>query len=170
MSDQLARLRAELERERWAARHDPLTGALNRRGMIEVLDPAGPPASVGLLDLDRFKRFNEASGLMASGDAALCLLASLLSSGRAGDTVGRWGGDEFVVLFPATDPEGAAARLERFLDEARRLLRIGDEVVTFSAGTAAVTGPGGWRDALAGANRALVEAKAAGRGCVLTAR
>ena len=169
MSDELAGLRAELARERWAARHDPLTGALNRRGLTEVLDRTAAPASLGLLDLDRFKRFNEASGLMASGDEALCLLASLLSSGRAGDTVGRWGGDEFVVLFPATDPGGAAARLERFLDEARRLLRIGEEVVTFSAGTAAILRPGGWREALSEANRALARAKAAGRARVLSA-
>jgi diguanylate cyclase len=162
-------LRAELERERWAARHDPLTGALNRRGLTEVLDAAAPPASIGLVDLDLFKRFNEESGLMASGDQALCLLASLVASGRSGDVVGRWGGDEFVVLFPATDPTGAAARLDRFLDEARRLLRIGDELVTFSAGTAAIEEPGRWRPALAAANRALVRAKAAGRARVLSA-
>ena len=166
---EVAGLRAELERERWAARHDFLTGALNRRGMTEVLDAASPPASLGLLDLDLFHRFNESSGLMADGDEALCLLASLLASGRAEDVVARWGGDEFVVLFPDTDPAGAAARLERFLDEARRLLRIGDELVTFSAGTAPLVAGGrdGWPDALAAANRALARAKRAGRARVL---
>jgi len=167
-ASEIAALRAELERERWAARHDPLTGALNRRGLVEALEPAGPPASLGLVDLDQFKRFNEESGLMASGDEALCLLVSLLASGRAGDVVGRWGGDEFVVLFPDTDPAGAAARLHRFLDEARRLLRIGDEIVTFSAGTAGIEEVGGWRVALAAANRAVVRAKRAGGDRVLS--
>ena len=169
MTSELAALRAELGRERWASRHDPLTGALNRRGLAEVLEPAGPPTSLGLLDLDQFKRFNEESALMASGDEALCLLASLLASGRAEDVVGRWGGDEFVVLFPDTDPGGAAVRLDRFLSEARSLLRIGDEIVTFSAGTASIERVGGWRDALADANGALARAKRAGGALVLSA-
>ena len=170
MTDELANLRAELEQARFDARHDPLTGALNRRGLTEVLDAARPPASLGLVDLDEFKRFNEESGLMASGDEALCLLVSLLASGRSDDVVGRWGGDEFVVLFPDTDPAGASARLDRFLDEARRLLRIGDELVTFSAGTAAIEDAGGWPAALAAANGALVRAKRAGGALVLSAR
>lgn len=96
---------AALERH---ATTDPLTGLLNRRGFLTVLQHAserarraGSPLVLVVLDLDRFKAINDAHG-HAEGDRALQVTADLLrGSFRASDAIGRSGGDEFVIL--ATD-------------------------------------------------------------------
>jgi len=102
------------EHLRELARTDPLTGLLNRRAFEERLEEElarseryGLPLSVLLVDVDGLKALNDQQG-HRRGDAALRHVASALRSGsRQTDITARWGGDEFVVLAPATTrPEG----------------------------------------------------------------
>jgi diguanylate cyclase (GGDEF)-like protein len=110
----------ELSREafRIRAMHDDLTGLLNRRAILEVLDREIARAirsrtalTVILADLDRFKAFNDTYGQM-SGDAALGqAAASLRNAIRDYDHVGRYGGEEFLLILPGLPPHELQARL-----------------------------------------------------------
>src|SRR5205823_90280 len=94
---------------RHRAEHDPLTGLANSRRFTEELGRwisyigrYGGQCAVMVLDLDRFKRVNDALGHKA-GDELLARVAHLLTERlRETDVVGRWGGDEFTVLLPRT--------------------------------------------------------------------
>ena len=153
------------------ARTDPLTGLLNRRGLTEALDRetararrAGGTVALVLLDLDRFKQLNDTHGHPA-GDAALVTVAAVLRGGlRAGDVAGRWGGDEFGIVFVDLPEEVAydvVDRLRANLTHPSRGWR--GRRVSFSAGVAALSGEAAVAaDLMAKADAALYEAKAAG--------
>lgn len=102
------------------AMNDPLTGLLNRAAFAQAFQKElkrasryGRPLAVAMADLDGFKPYNDAYGHPA-GDQMLRTVASLLkSASRAADTVGRYGGDEFVLAMPETDAETAVRMLGR---------------------------------------------------------
>ena len=99
---------------------DELTGAYNRRYLMEALarersraDRLGVPLSVCLIDVDHFKSINDSLG-HAAGDAVLKALPAVLCAGlRAIDVLGRFGGEEFLLILPGTGLEGARAVAER---------------------------------------------------------
>lgn len=173
---------AALARLAAAAVTDPLTGLANRRGFADRAAAAvrecqrrGLPASVVVLDVDRFKAVNDGHG-HAAGDAVLEGLARVLRSGvRAGDVAGRLGGEEFAVLCPGLDPGEAGALAERLRAALREQVPHpagGAAVVTASAGVAALPGiapAAAIAQAIAAADRALYAAKAAGRDRVVLA-
>lgn len=107
-----------IERLAASARTDPLTGLANRRAFERELEQrlaiAFPePFCVIMLDVDGLKQVNDARG-HAAGDAVLKRVASVLSANlRSVDVVTRWGGDEFVLLMPGTDPVGAVSLARR---------------------------------------------------------
>jgi diguanylate cyclase (GGDEF)-like protein/PAS domain S-box-containing protein len=107
-----------------SAERDGLTDALSRRTMMERLDAAAAscgtqPVGLFFIDLDHFKSLNDVHG-HAAGDALLVALAQALQQAvRAEDAVGRFGGDEFLVLASVRDAAGAAALAEHLLHAVR---------------------------------------------------
>ena len=166
--------------ERLAAlvNQDALTGLVNRRGFDEAFRRAWASGvrlqdalAVLVVDVDRFKEYNDALGHPA-GDACLRSIAEILtaSTPRASDVVARYGGEEFVILCPHTDAAGAVALAERVVAQTRAAALPHptspvSATVTVSVGAAAVTcTPDRSAEALlAAADAALYEAKRAGR-------
>ena len=176
---ELAKLHRELDRVSAQARHDPLTGALNRQGMDEAMERElsqvrrkETPLSVALLDIDNFKKLNDTQG-HATGDQALAHLATVArESMRPQDTLARYGGEEFVILMPDTPLErgvDAMTRLQRELT--RRFFLAGTEklLITFSAGVAQLSEGESGADAIKRADQAMYLAKRAGKNRVLAA-
>ena len=176
---QIAKLHLELDRVSVQARHDPLTGALNRKGLEEALEREistfrrkETPLSVALLDIDNFKALNDSLG-HAVGDTALTHLAEVARACmRPQDTLARFGGEEFVILLPDTTMDSgieAMTRLQRELT--KRLFMAGPDklLITFSAGVAQVAPEEPGMDAIRRADQAMYLAKRSGKNRVIGA-
>jgi diguanylate cyclase (GGDEF)-like protein len=173
----LERLRAANEVIEKLARTDPLTLLVNRRGLEESIaherdraERTGEPLSVVALDLDHFKRVNDTWG-HAVGDRLLSAVGEALRAGvRPYDVAARVGGEEFLLVLPATHRERAADVAERLRARVAQLAVEGfPERVTSSAGVAEHA-RGETTDALlARADAALYEAKRLGRNRVVVA-
>lgn len=151
---------------------DVLTGLPNRRAMIRAGEDKDPTLSVALIDLDRFKELNDLYGHDV-GDAALQVFAQTSRAVlRATDIVGRWGGEEFLILLPQTSQQTAIGVIER-LRIATALIELPlapGRVLTFSAGIATRTGETMSLDALVvAADGAMYRAKDSGRNCTAVA-
>jgi diguanylate cyclase (GGDEF)-like protein len=143
----------------WRASVDELTGVANRREILPRLRAAKSGDVICILDLDHFKQLNDAQGHIA-GDEALRRLGRLLRDRtRTGDFVGRYGGDEFVLVMPATPIPVAIRRLR---DLSRDFCR-GQGGLSLSGGVASVDERGGMT-AVDAADQAMYRAKARGRG------
>lgn len=152
----------------WQARHDALTGLPNRYLLIDVLQGFLARASrrvvVMFVDVDRFKLVNDGIGHTA-GDALLILLGERLRTAvRSGDTVGRFGGDEFVIVCENLGIRDAAAAAERIRMATRQPFNIDGRRIFLNVSVGiAVSGPGDTAESLLnGADTAMYEAKAAG--------
>lgn len=176
---QIAKLHQELDRVSAQARHDPLTGALNRKGLEEAVEREvssvrrkETPLCVALLDIDNFKRLNDSLG-HANGDAALAHLATVARECmRPQDTLARYGGEEFVLLLPDTPLDKgieAMTRLQRELT--KRFFLAGTEkiLITFSAGVAQLAPNEKGADAIKRADQGMYLAKRAGKNRVVGA-
>jgi diguanylate cyclase (GGDEF)-like protein len=133
------------ERLRQLVDLDPLTKLSNRRGLRAELNRAQPiGAAVIFMDIDGFKSVNDRFG-HAVGDACLIRLAAVLArSFRPEDALLRWGGDEFLVVAPGMDLDGAHRRVATFRAELARPVEAGPPIMV-SAGIA-VLAPGGEPD------------------------
>ncbi len=161
-----------------AAATDPLTGLLNRRGFFEAAavlmahNRSGmAPVSVLAFDLDHFKSINDRCG-HAVGDAVLAMFAKVLRETlRAGDVVGRLGGEEFVAVLPATLAEaGIAAERVRSAFAAASIVRNGQRIAaTVSSGVASGSPATAIDLLITHADDALYRAKTNGRDRVETA-
>ena len=176
---ELTKLHQELDRVSAQARHDPLTGALNRNGLDEAVrreiskvKRLETPLCMALLDIDNFKKLNDTLG-HATGDVALAHLAGVAREVmRPQDTLARYGGEEFVLLLPDTTLEKgieAMTRLQRELT--KRFFLAGTEkvLITFSAGVAQFAPDESGQDAIKRADQAMYLAKRAGKNRVLGA-
>jgi diguanylate cyclase (GGDEF)-like protein len=173
MQAQRIELKAALEKLREQATRDELTLTHNRRHMMELLvlqheqqRRLDTPLALALLDLDRFKRINDQHGHL-TGDAVLRRFADTARDGlRAVDLLSRWGGEEFVVLFPGAQvghAQAALQRLQRALAETD-LSELGIKSrLSFSAGLVALSPSDSIELALERADQAMYRAKAGGR-------
>jgi diguanylate cyclase len=176
---ELVQLHLELDNASLLARHDPLTDALNRKGLDEALarEIAGmrrkdSPLSLCLLDVDNFKKLNDRFGHDV-GDGALVHLAKVARANmRPSDTLARYGGEEFVILMPDTgldDGIEAMVRLQRELTKTFFLSGNEKILITFSAGIAQLQAGESGADAIRRADRAMYLAKRAGKNRVMGA-
>lgn len=173
----LANLRNLRLAERRAAT-DALTGLANNRAtqdnlkrLLAIAHRTGRPLTVILLDLDHFKSINDTFGHPVGDDVLEAVGAVLTSNVRASDFAGRYGGEEFVVLLPETDAEGATTVAEK-MRHALTMLHVPVYTgrVTASFGVAAYPEHGADPDLLlAAADEALYRAKADGRNLVRVA-
>jgi two-component system cell cycle response regulator len=160
------------------SRTDALTGLFNRRHLEEQLRACanasrrhGHPMGVVLIDVDHFKSVNDTYGHPA-GDSVLRELARRITAQlRAGDVAGRWGGEEFLVIVPHTDLDGAVHAGERIRAVvASEPFDIGGTTatVTVSGGCSARVGPS-VEDLVRAADAGLYEAKESGRNRMVAA-
>lgn len=160
----LGRVQVELTQSRTAAETDPLTGLLNRRGF----DRLGPDhqGCIVYFDLDRFKMANDLLG-HSTGDFMLKRTAQILRDAMGeGGLVARFGGDEFVLMLPHCDISAARDFAEDILRRIKAELSSPLGPFSASAGVSMKSREMRFDDALSRADRALYEAKAAGRNCV----
>ncbi|MBC7917766.1 MAG: diguanylate cyclase [Rhodoferax sp.] len=176
---ELAKLHRELDRISTQARHDPLTGALNRKGLDEALERElssvrrkETPLCVSMLDIDNFKKINDSMG-HTTGDQALNHLATVARECmRPQDTLARYGGEEFVILLPDTPLDkgiDAMTRLQRELSKRFFLAGAEKVLITFSAGVAQMAADEAPADCIRRADQAMYLAKRAGKNRVLGA-
>jgi len=155
------------------ARFDELTGALNRRMIMAALDEEMARAhrseascSVALIDLDHFKRVNDQYGHPVGDEALRTFAITVFANIRSVDKLGRYGGEEFLLVLPETGPNAGQRMLERL----RAIIADLDwtaispgMVVTMSGGITSLRADDSPDTALARADAALYRAKAAGR-------
>ena len=162
------------------ANRDALTGLANRRRLEMELDRnisfskrTGQPLAVIMMDLDNFKICNDTAGHLVGDNILRAVASTLRSRVRVTDLVVRWGGDEFCILVPATQPQGAVAAAESLVDavkEATSAVSLPEplEPPTASAGVACFPEDGEDPHTLIlNADAALYQVKATGRGRVL---
>ena len=167
---------SELER---LANHDSLTGALTRRRFFELAIPEyersvryNRPLGTLLIDLDHFKNINDTHG-HAAGDIVLINTVNYMSKIlRTNDLLGRFGGEEFIVLLPETDEEGAfhtAERIRQKLESTSVMYEESEIFITASIGLANLHKDANIDQIVDRADTALYAAKHAGRNRVIKA-
>lgn len=147
MYNMITNLKNAREELRYKASHDPLSGLYNRRHILEQMQQSISQAlrykhafTIVMLDLDHFKQVNDVHG-HAAGDQVLSNLAEILRENvRNSDIPGRWGGEEFIVLLPHTELDGAQNAADQWLkqlNDSPICLGNGDSIsISFSAGVA----------------------------------
>jgi diguanylate cyclase (GGDEF)-like protein len=169
-------LRGQLSEAQDIASHDELTGLPNRRLLRERLrwlesasERSGKGFAIALIDLDHFKKINDALGHEGGDQYLKEFAAAAVSVVRDRDVVGRWGGEEFLLLLDNADAGNAVLVLERLQVRAAEV-RVLVRPLTFSAGIAVFVPGDTVRAVIAWADEAMYEAKRAGRNRVVVAR
>lgn len=166
-----------LEELRKQATFDPVTGAYNKHAILRELDVKiesvkrhGDSASIIFIDIDDFKQFNDTHGHLL-GDKLLADFARLVKKHcRRGDIVGRFGGEEFLLVAPRADKDGAlklADKIRGIVSRHEFVGREGPVHVTFSAGISSIPQDGlDATDLLKKADEAMYRSKRSGKNCV----
>jgi two-component system cell cycle response regulator len=159
------------------ASHDALTGIFNRRAILDQLGKElaralrqGGRLSVGMCDIDHFKEVNDRLGHQAGDEVLVAFSRILQACLREYDYVGRYGGEEFLVIASNPSAQGVDVLYERLRRQVAATgiqTRAGEVSLTVSIGTAAAAGPAMVDQLIAAADRALYQAKAEGRNRVV---
>ncbi|MBV6422899.1 MAG: hypothetical protein NAOJABEB_00686 [Steroidobacteraceae bacterium] len=181
VADRVREQRTALSVAERRAQTDPLTGVLNRRSLVERLDAAcaraqarGLPIALLFIDLDHFKSINDTFGHPA-GDACLAaVVAPIQAELRQSDVIGRFGGEEFVVILSSADAAAAQLIAQRIRERVAEIVIEGYGApirLTCSIGVATSETLGVWGEHLiAQADAAVYAAKRAGRNRVQVAQ
>ena len=172
-------LEAELAEISALASHDQLTNSLNRRGLDDAFereqaraDRHGTELSVAMLDIDDFKKLNDSYGHEAGDEALIHVVRIIKDTLRSMDVIGRFGGEEFVVVLPDTPlNEGMAvvARLQKELTKRIFMYNNQKLFLTFSAGVATRNADENLLDTIKRADAAMYKAKMSGKNLVIAA-
>lgn len=155
------------------SRTDQLTGLLNRRGFeerfaaeVNLFQRQGKPFSLLLIDVDNFKMINDRHGHLV-GDAYLKKIATILRSEvRSMDAIGRWGGEEFIILLTSSTQEqavGVANKIRNTIENLHQVIVDAPEKLTISIGVAQYREGESLTELTDAADRALYEAKKSGK-------
>ncbi|HEV2609480.1 MAG TPA: DUF2062 domain-containing protein [Noviherbaspirillum sp.] len=170
-----SKLRDAFEQVEKLARHDPLTGILNRKGFYEALHAEterrkryGHPISLIYFDCDHFKQVNDTLG-HDTGDSLLVRIAHTLHTNlRSVDASARLGGDEFAVMLPETSADAVKNTVTHLKTKLDAEMRANKWPVSFSMGAATfINAPGSVEEALACADSLMYEAKHGGRDAII---
>jgi diguanylate cyclase len=173
------RLKEAYRRIEELAELDELTGSFNRRCIMRLLEEElarsgrlSTPCSIALIDLDHFKRINDAYGHPTGDEVLRTFAITMFANIRTIDRFGRYGGEEFLLVLPETPPQSAAHTLDRLRTIIAELdwsaFSPGMQV-TMSAGVATLRRDESSDTFLARADRALYAAKARGRNRITSA-
>jgi len=172
-------LEAALQRIELLATRDELTGLVNRRQMQELMAQqhqrsvrSGHGFCLAVFDIDHFKRINDTHGHPAGDDVLRSFGTELGAAVRLSDVLGRWGGEEFMLLMPDTGAHLARVAVDRLRERAvgLRVRVAGAEVAfTLSAGVTEHRAGESVAETIARADTALYRAKAGGRNQVVSA-
>ncbi len=170
LQDQLISAREAMREQ---ATHDPLTGVWNRAAILEALrgewsraGREGRPLSLIMVDLDHFKQINDTWGHQTGDDVLRDVAKRMQAMLRAYDALGRYGGEEFVVMAPGCDKDAAlmvAERLRAAVNASPVSTTSGPVTVTLSLGVATSSKDSTAESLLRLADEALYQAKRAGR-------
>ncbi len=155
------------------ANQDKLTGLLNRRGFedrIDIMDDDEFPAVMGVIDIDHFKQINDEYGHDAGDLALKCLGNHLKRSVKGRDLMCRWGGEEFLLLFPHLSLHSGVVVLDQIRDEvSANAINHGSHSfkITFSAGVVELSSRREFHGAMKIADQRLYNAKQSGRNRVV---
>lgn len=176
-----SRLRATLKQLEILATYDGLTNLFNRRALYEAIrtewnraNREGKPISLIMLDIDHFKEINDEFGHLVGDDAIRHVAQILTQHKRSYDMVGRWGGEEFLLILPGTDLSEAACvaeRLRKALSTSPLCINETQNVIIYASfGVAGLNAQesSGFDRYIQQADRALYRAKNTGRNQVCT--
>jgi diguanylate cyclase (GGDEF)-like protein len=167
-------LESEKEKYRQLSTLDALTNLLNRHGIerfVETLQKTNVPASVIIIDVDHFKRVNDQRGHYG-GDRVLRAMGDILRTHtRNTDGLGRWGGEEFVLVCPGASLAKASDLAEKLRHRIMETNFIPEDPlpITASFGVAGSSADQSFEEAFRQADQALYLAKSKGRNCVVAA-
>jgi diguanylate cyclase (GGDEF)-like protein len=179
LNSRMSNLRQDLVDAREEMQRDALTDAYNRGAFDKAIETSfnlhavlGQPVTLIMIDLDHFKEINDTHG-HGAGDKVLQAVSHALARTfiRRGDFVARYGGDEFAVILNDTTAANSKSLVERFLRQANAIEIAGlvlDPVVSCSAGFAEMVSGDTAQSLINRADRALYQAKAAGRNVAST--
>lgn len=168
-------LKAERRKLKKLSTTDHLTGLFNRQKLEAVMeaeinlnDHSSPPFSVILLDMDHFKHVNDTYGHAVGDDVLVSAAQTLKHYTRKADIVGRWGGEEFLIVCPETDSEEA----EVLADKVRQAIektacKTIIENISASFGLTQLLGSDDMRSLLSRVDKALYQAKKQGRNRII---
>ena len=167
-------IKIESKRYEKMATFDSLTKVYNRQKLNEVFDYElkrkkryGEELSLIIIDIDFFKKVNDTYGHDVGDDVLINFAQIIKNEIRIQDTFARWGGEEFVILLPRTDVDGAMMVAEKLREIIEKNVESGIPKITASFGVTPINADDSQKSAFIRVDEALYEAKNSGRNCVV---